>query len=96
MLESASQFLNYQEDRYCFLFFAVDNDGTQKRSPQMKVNTRESNTSHSTITTPVRAKKTRLSEKDRASEEHQEFIRAMNEFVAKAGLLSDDPFFGGI
>lgn len=31
MLESVSQFLNYQEDRYCFLFFAVDNDGTQKK-----------------------------------------------------------------
>ncbi|URO01403.1 type II toxin-antitoxin system CcdA family antitoxin [Leclercia adecarboxylata] len=26
----------------------------------------------------------------------KEFMRAMNEFVAKAGLLSDDPFFGGI
>ncbi len=32
-------------------------------------------------------------------QEHQqdkEFIKAMNEFTAKAGLLSDDPFFGGI
>lgn len=26
----------------------------------------------------------------------EEFMQAMNEFVAKAGLLSDDPFFGGI
>ncbi|QIK13936.1 type II toxin-antitoxin system CcdA family antitoxin [Leclercia sp. 29361] len=26
----------------------------------------------------------------------KEFMQAMNEFVAKAGLLSDDPFFGGI
>ncbi|MDC0726797.1 hypothetical protein POH93_15535 [Phytobacter diazotrophicus] len=24
------------------------------------------------------------------------FMRAMNDFTAKAGLLSDDPFFGGI
>ncbi len=38
-----------------------------------------------------------------ASEErtwqHQQdkaFIKAMNEFTAKAGLLSDDPYFGGI
>lgn len=31
MLESASQFLSYQEERYCFLFFAVDNDDTQKK-----------------------------------------------------------------
>lgn len=28
--------------------------------------------------------------------EDKEFMRAMNEYVAKAGLLSDDPFFGGI
>lgn len=26
----------------------------------------------------------------------KEFMQAMNDFVAKAGLLSDDPFFGGI
>lgn len=26
----------------------------------------------------------------------KEFMQAMNEFVARAGLLSDDPFFGGI
>lgn len=24
------------------------------------------------------------------------FMHAMNDFTAKAGLLSDDPFFGGI
>lgn len=30
------------------------------------------------------------------SEQHKAFIRELNEFVAKAGLLSDDPFFGGI
>lgn len=26
----------------------------------------------------------------------QEFIKALNEFIARAGLLSEDPFFGGI
>ncbi|HBS3703234.1 TPA: hypothetical protein MAG25_003145 [Klebsiella quasipneumoniae subsp. quasipneumoniae] len=26
----------------------------------------------------------------------QEFIKALNEFTARAGLLSEDPFFGGI
>ncbi len=26
----------------------------------------------------------------------KEFMRAMNEYVKKHGLLSDDPFFGGI
>ncbi|KGB01481.1 MULTISPECIES: hypothetical protein [Leclercia] len=26
----------------------------------------------------------------------KEFIKAMNAFTAKAGLLSDDPYFGGI
>ena len=29
-------------------------------------------------------------------QQDKEFIKAMNEFTAKAGLLSDDPFFGGI
>ncbi|HEO9145905.1 MULTISPECIES: type II toxin-antitoxin system CcdA family antitoxin [Enterobacter] len=32
----------------------------------------------------------------RQHQQDKEFIRAMNEFTAKAGLLSDDPFFGGI
>ncbi|HFE2911193.1 TPA: hypothetical protein ACF3A8_001403 [Klebsiella pneumoniae] len=26
----------------------------------------------------------------------QEFIKALNEFTARAGLLSEDPLFGGI
>ncbi|UDC26877.1 hypothetical protein SB00094_00243 [Klebsiella variicola subsp. tropica] len=26
----------------------------------------------------------------------QKFIKALNEFTARAGLLSEDPFFGGI
>ncbi|MCK7450246.1 hypothetical protein [Enterobacter chengduensis] len=32
----------------------------------------------------------------RRHQQDKEFIKAMNEFTAKAGLLSDDPFFGGI
>ncbi|MGU3485415.1 hypothetical protein [Enterobacter bugandensis] len=32
----------------------------------------------------------------RQHQQDKEFIRVMNEFTAKAGLLSDDPFFGGI
>lgn len=62
----------------------------------MKVNTRERNTSHESPVAPERRKHGPLTEKDRESEEFQEFIRSMNEFTAKAGLLSDDPFFGGI
>jgi hypothetical protein len=30
---------------------------------------------------------------DKKSAEHQEFIREMNEFVAKYGTLTDDEFF---
>ena len=30
------------------------------------------------------------------SAEDRAFIQAMNEFTAKAGLLSDDPYFGGL
>lgn len=59
----------------------------------MKVNTRKNNTSYNTLTTPERVKKTRLTDKDRASEEHQSFIRAMNDFVAKHGTITDDEFF---
>lgn len=29
-------------------------------------------------------------------QQNREFIKAMNEFTARAGLLSEDPFFGGI
>lgn len=32
----------------------------------------------------------------RQHQQDKEFIRVINEFTAKAGLLSDDPFFGGI
>lgn len=32
----------------------------------------------------------------RQQQQDKEFIKAMNDFTAKAGLLSDDPFFGGI
>jgi antitoxin CcdA len=32
----------------------------------------------------------------RQHRQDKEFIKVMNEFTAKAGLLSDDPFFGGI
>lgn len=29
-------------------------------------------------------------------QQNRELIKAMNEFTARAGLLSEDPFFGGI
>ncbi|HDC4404243.1 TPA: hypothetical protein O8U20_002565 [Enterobacter cloacae] len=35
-------------------------------------------------------------ERKRQHHQDQEFIKAMNEFTAKAGLLSDDPYFGGL
>ncbi|ENG2945922.1 hypothetical protein CIW68_12835 [Enterobacter cloacae] len=35
-------------------------------------------------------------ERKRQHYQDQEFIKAMNEFTAKAGLLSDDPYFGGL
>lgn len=41
---------------------------------------------------PVLTAEERLEQRKR----DKEFMQAMNEFVAKAGLLSDDPFFGGI
>ncbi|EOZ9384729.1 hypothetical protein ACQYE4_001132 [Enterobacter bugandensis] len=37
-----------------------------------------------------------LAAQRRQHQQDKEFIRAMNDFTAKAGLLSDDPFFGGI
>lgn len=38
----------------------------------------------------------RGTEERRNAQQDKEFIEAMNEFTAKAGLLSDDPYFGGI
>jgi antitoxin CcdA len=35
-------------------------------------------------------------ERAQQCQQDKEFIKAMNEFTAKAGLLSDDPYFGGI
>ena len=62
----------------------------------MKMKTRDN---HYVLPLPVQAPQKpykREDHKDKASADHQAFIREMNEFVAKAGLLSDDPFFGGI
>lgn len=38
----------------------------------------------------------RGTEERRNAQQDKDFIEAMNEFTAKAGLLSDDPYFGGI
>ncbi|MCI1897515.1 MAG: hypothetical protein LKI85_03910 [Enterobacter sp.] len=35
-------------------------------------------------------------ERNQQRQRDKKFIRAMNEFTKKAGLLSDDPFFGGL
>ncbi|WP_271270193.1 hypothetical protein [Silvania confinis] len=59
----------------------------------MKVNTRESHPTYNTATMTARTSSERLTDKARASKEHQEFIRAMNEFVAKHGSITDDEFF---
>lgn len=45
---------------------------------------------HLTVTSPRPALTVEERKRDKA------FMRAMNDFTAKAGLLSDDPFFGGI
>ncbi len=58
---------------------------TQKKQPVCSLPGRST---HQQCPRPVHAGK--------ESELHQAFIREMNEFAAKAGLLSDDPFFGGI
>lgn len=35
-------------------------------------------------------------EQARQHQQDKEFIKAMNELTTKAGLLSDDPYFGGV
>ena len=62
----------------------------------MKMKTRDNHYVHPLPVQAPQKPYKRAGLKDKASADHQAFIREMNEFVAKAGLLSDDPFFGGI
>jgi antitoxin CcdA len=61
----------------------------------MKVKAHDNN-SLNAAARPLSQSQQHSGQNDKKSAEHQEFIREMNEFVAKAGLLSDDPFFGGL
>lgn len=62
----------------------------------MKTNIKEKSAGKDHLTgvapRPVLTAEERIEQRKR----DKEFMQAMNEFVAKAGLLSDDPFFGGI
>ncbi|RAY70583.1 hypothetical protein DP185_10760 [Enterobacter hormaechei] len=62
----------------------------------MKPNRSETSarTEHLTGKTPCPASS--AAERARQRQQDREFIKVMNELTAKAGLLSDDPYFGGI
>lgn len=62
----------------------------------MKSHSQHNNPSkeHLTVTSPRPA--LTVEERKEQRKRDKAFMRAMNDFTAKAGLLSDDPFFGGI
>lgn len=95
LLECRSHNVDYQGDQYCFLLATVDNDRTNK-GESMKPNRSETcaRTEHLTGKTPSPASS--AAERARQRQQDREFIKVMNELTAKAGLLSDDPYFGGI
>ncbi|MCU6677002.1 type II toxin-antitoxin system CcdA family antitoxin [Leclercia tamurae] len=62
----------------------------------MKRNTPQSSAVKEHLTGVVQRPALTTEERIEQRKRDKEFMKAMNEFVAKAGLLSDDPFFGGI
>jgi antitoxin CcdA len=95
LLEDGSHNVDYQGKQYCFLLAAVDNDRTNKGE-----NMKSNRTERCVTTKPFTGKKPRplstTAEHKRQHQQDQGFIKAMNELTAKAGLLSDDPYFGGL
>lgn len=59
----------------------------------MKMKARDNHYAHSLPVQAPRQPYKRAGLKDKASADHQEFIREMNEFVAKHGSITDDEFF---
>ena len=95
LLEDGSHNVDYQGKQYCFLLAAVDNDRTNK-GENMKPNRTER---CATTERPTGNRPRPLStagELKRQRQQDQGFIKALNELTAKAGLLSDDPYFGGL
>ncbi|AXF64775.1 MULTISPECIES: hypothetical protein [unclassified Leclercia] len=62
----------------------------------MKLDTLQSNAVKEHLTGVAPRSELTVEERIEQRKRDKEFMQAMNEFVAKAGLLSDDPFFGGI
>ncbi len=58
----------------------------------MKVKAHDNN-SLNAAARPLSQSQQHSGQNDKKSAEHQEFIREMNEFVAKYGTLTDDEFF---
>lgn len=58
----------------------------------MKVKTHDNN-SLNAAARPLSQSQQHSGRNNKKSAEHQEFIREMNEFVAKYGTLTDDEFF---
>lgn len=61
-----------------------------KSNPSKNISKREPFTGTRTRTPLTAAEPVKQRQQDK------EFIKAMNELTAKGGLLSDDPYFGGL
>lgn len=62
----------------------------------MKTNTRQPNRSKPSPAGVSTRPALSAQEKKEQHQRDKEFMNEMNKFITKAGLLSDDPFFGGI
>lgn len=62
----------------------------------MKTNTRRPNSSKASRAGVSTRQAMPAHEQQEQRQKDKEFMNEMNKFIAKAGLLSDDPFFGGI
>lgn len=62
----------------------------------MKTNTRRQNSSKASRAGVSTREAMSAHEQQEQRQKDKEFMNEMNKFIAKAGLLSDDPFFRGI
>lgn len=94
-LEFISQKENYQAVQYCFLFMGIDNiyintEGDKKMKNHSAHNSAPNSLVRNGNTPAISKEKPHCT---KPSENDREFIRVMNEFVAKNGTITDDEYF---
>lgn len=95
-MEFVLQKVNYQVVEYCFLFRGIDNAAIIHKEANLKSHPQQNDVIKEHLTGASPRPVLTIEERKEQRKRDKAFIRAMNDFTAKAGLLSDDPFFGGI